>query len=389
MVLPSGIGLTDVAFRANPEYELICTEPPAAAIRAYDDHRQYGDDFYGFFQPRRPSHLSKRPASIKTALLFLSLLQPRTLPRHIAPALRITKDHLERLVLDNILEIEHDGLFVSGPAAAHLLDGKDRGPLTHLGRLSIDALQYAQHLVGLPVAIVAHRLYLYGALPATAALHRKYGDSQRIWRHITSTGALAPRLERYWLERAPRSGHDTPWRTWFFKGWSGKGEPRYKLYISPCVGDLQDIVNVTAETLLTVGGSVGFKIGRDIETLCRPDKMVAYFDDKEALRGAADSLAGRLGGRQAHGVPFTSQLFADGLLSWGADPPSMYAVSGTSESWRYWIVSQLARYLAAANVHADAMEPWQFAIQRLRLAGIDTDRWTPPAGAWSETLANS
>jgi hypothetical protein len=30
------------------------------------------------------------------------------------------------------------------------------------------------------------------------------------------------------------------------------------------------------------------------------------------------------------------------------------------------------------------MEPWEFALARLRLDGIDTETWTPGALAWRE-----
>jgi hypothetical protein len=28
------------------------------------------------------------------------------------------------------------------------------------------------------------------------------------------------------------------------------------------------------------------------------------------------------------------------------------------------------------------MEPWRFAVERLRLEGIDTDSWTPGGSLW-------
>jgi hypothetical protein len=70
------------------------------------------------------------------------------------------------------------------------------------------------------------------------------------------------------------------------------------------------------------------------------------------------------------------------------DPPdedgSVWRGWSGRESWRLW----LARRLASALVTAQAMgsttngpsdEAWRFALDRLRLEGVDTDTWTPGA----------
>jgi hypothetical protein len=42
---------------------------------------------------------------------------------------------------------------------------------------------------------------------------------------------------------------------------------------------------------------------------------------------------------------------------------------------------RLARDLLAAR-QAAAPEPWRFALDRLRLEGVDTETWTPGALLW-------
>jgi hypothetical protein len=32
----------------------------------------------------------------------------------------------------------------------------------------------------------------------------------------------------------------------------------------------------------------------------------------------------------------------------------------------------------------EPLEPWRFAIERLRLEGIDTDSWTPGGSLWRQ-----
>ena len=114
----------------------------------------------------------------------------------------------------------------------------------------------------------------------------------------------------------------------------------------------------------------------------RPDKIVAYFPSFERLAEAAGAVQSRLGGVPAQGVPFTSEIGGDGLTSWGMDPPASERSWAGRESWRLWLTHRLARALLAARGVAE--EPWQFALERLRLEGIDTGTWTPAAGLWSE-----
>ena len=119
--------------------------------------------------------------------------------------------------------------------------------------------------------------------------------------------------------------------------------------------------------------------------MLRPDKLVAYFGSFEQLSLAAEQLARSLDGCPVHGVPFTAALTADGLLSWGLDPPAGERLLPwqTGESWRVWVAHRLAiALLAARGAGATAIEPWHFALERLALEGIDTGTWTPSAALW-------
>jgi hypothetical protein len=88
-------------------------------------------------------------------------------------------------------------------------------------------------------------------------------------------------------------------------------------------------------------------------------------------------LTERLAGTPAQGVPFTSEIGAEGLLSWGVDPPADSQWSGR-ESWRLWLTHRLAvALLSGKKSEAPGVEPWRFALERLRLEGVDTDSWTP------------
>jgi hypothetical protein len=140
--------------------------------------------------------------------------------------------------------------------------------------------------------------------------------------------------------------------------------------------------------------------------------VVAYFARFDDLARAASILAARLGGVAPHGVPFSAELVAGGLLSWGVDPPAWSGAGAGwdgSGSWRLWLTNLLARALLAAAAggaagtadataagpldepaaaraeapgaasEAAAGAPWRFALARLRLEGVDTATWAPGA----------
>jgi hypothetical protein len=123
-----------------------------------------------------------------------------------------------------------------------------------------------------------------------------------------------------------------------------------------------------------------------VDGITRPDKIVAYFDSLDAVLHAAEAMSARLTGVAAQGVPFSAEISNDGLLSWGMDPPDENrALSWLGrESWRFWIVQRLANGIVVAQRSGQStVEPWQFAVERLRRAGVDTDRWIPSGPQWS------
>ena len=174
------------------------------------------------------------------------------------------------------------------------------------------------------------------------------------------------------------------WKSRHARSARKRGGPSYKLYVSPDCAFVHDAFSAALEVLSDLRAPC-FKIGKDVHGLLRPDKMVAYFSSFEALEEAAGRLGRRLAGVAAHGVPFSAELAADGLLSWGIDPPRQQQTLPWQEhqSWRLWITNRLATALLAAKASPQrAMEPWQFALERLRLEGVDITSWTPATTIW-------
>ncbi len=289
---------------------------------------------------------------------------------------------LTQLVLDQVFEVEHEGAFVSGASAQHLFGTRGtHQPASRISELSQRAVQHAQHLDIDETATLGARMYFYNREPASPRFVREFAGEEQVAKRlgIGEETAFGVRLKKKWTE-VPDDPLLQGWRMWKNKDKrkrkSGSG---YKLYVSPQTAGIAEAFRASAEVFERAGVRL-FKVGRDVHGILRPDKLVAYFGSEEDLRETAERLFARIGGMAAHGVPFTCDLQGDGLLSWGMDPPRRTQVLPWQErqSWRLWVVNRLAIALLAAKVQASAnTEPWKFAIDRVRLDGVETNTWMP------------
>ena len=154
-------------------------------------------------------------------------------------------------------------------------------------------------------------------------------------------------------------------------------ESNCKLYVSPRIESLAEVFPIVAKVFTRMEVR-SFKVGRRLDGLLRPDKIVAYFDDRPHLDAVATELERELAGCPAQGVPFTTGIDADGLLSWGTDPP----LGSEVLSWRSWVTKVLAAELlkVKAAARGDVVSDLLHGVARL---GIDPARWTVDGGAFS------
>ena len=392
MTQPVGDRIAAATFRGNPELELTVLDRLAPEQRAALGDAEHDPELYGVLLPRRPAAGQRAKAVDRdTALLYLTLAQPGPVPAYVRSSLGAQLEAtMTRLVLDGVLEIAHDGAFVSGPDALELLGvaqreqgDRDEG---RIARLSREALRYAGALPITDMPLLAGRIYAYNRMPLSPAWLRRLPSRAAVAEHLglAAGGRTAALVGRSWIQSSGADDGDV-WRAWARPSReAANGGTTHKLYISPKPAALPDALPVAVEVLARTAAT-GFKVGADLPGLLRPDKLVAYFAGFEALAEAAERLQSRLDGVPAHGVPFTAEITRDGLMSWGIDPPRGEQTLGVSggESWRVWLAHRLAGALLAARSSA-APEPWRFALERIRLEGVDPRTWAPSQAIWSE-----
>jgi hypothetical protein len=244
-----------------------------------------------------------------------------------------------------------------------------------IARLSQAALQMAACAGPRDTVALAKWLYRFGTLPRTAAHERDFGldDEPLAVLGLSRGGAVRSRLEIHY------EGSSLP--GWY--SFARAGQPvllaaACKLYVSPrpeaLPGAFARIVEAFVEADVR-----SFKVGRGIDGLLRPDKLIAYFDDPDQMLGVAHALARTLRGCPPQGVPFTTDVGGDGLLSSGVDPP----LGTAAASWRAWITTRLAT--ALTRQRDQASDVIVAVLDDLRSAGIDTTRWQPFASAFVQS----
>jgi len=143
----------------------------------------------------------------------------------------------------------------------------------------------------------------------------------------------------------------------------------HKLYISP----EPEFVPIIFPILVDTFGAMevpSFKIGISSGALFRPDKLIAYFSNRDHLSIVAEELNASLNRIPAHGVPFTAPLDQSGLLSWGYDPGMGVG------SWRQLIAQTVGNAVALAPFTTIDQTVYN-TKKALKRAGVDPDTWEP------------
>ena len=387
---PRGATILHGRFRVSPLYDLVSFEALSAGDRDMVGDLISDTGFFGVLRPKPGARLGTKSATHALAALLRHVRRTSALPARIRQPRSGMKDEITRLVLDGILEVAHQGAFVTGARANHLCAPARKGnELAHpLLRLSQDALAYGVALeLGDPATLSA-RMYFYNRLPVAPRWANQLSSEEKTAQFLGVTVGTGVRMmiDQHW--RPSMKDDSGGWLLWVPTAGSrprNKHGATHKLYVSPtvdqCRGVLESVVRVLGEH-----PNAKFKVGADVYGLLRPDKIVVYFDSLDELQRAASRLTRELSHIAPHGIPFTTPIDDRGLLSRGVDPPESSKLLSwrETESWRLWTTNRLAVYLLAAKATGAPSNgaAIAFALARLRLDGVDTDTWAPDAAAW-------
>jgi hypothetical protein len=382
-------------FRWNPLYSFQQIDHRTASESGIPADVADNSEVVAILRPASPK-LNTQLAGAKIALLREALSTPGRLADQLISTISQSADCnalLAALVLDQVIEIESDGGFLSGPDAHGAVFGARSLPAPDdvLARLSIAAVKYGQDLhLDDPIRLSV-RLYCFNRAPASPHWKFKLSLPNRVLEFLGlgMDGVNREKLGAHWI--CAEGEHALAgWSLWRFKKAQARSRKSlgYKLYISPRSEYLPEALGVAIE-VLTEMEAPSFKVGCDIFGVLRPDKLVAYFFHRADILEAGRRISARLSAMPAQGVPFTCAMDSSGMVSWGKDPPEhARPFRWNGKSWRFWVTERLATALITASRHgSNEIEPWKFAVDRVRLDGIDTRMWRPYPGLWQGTTA--
>jgi len=377
----AGTSLKSSTIRTNPAYQLRCIDQLDAPLRAAVGNLAREDDFFGVLVPPDGSQLPMRAVSRDLALLLLTIRQACPVPRLLESLFgKNTNLQLWSLIQDGIVQIiDGEGPISVKQAFAQFAPIADQPPISQVVQLSRRAIEYAVSLPDLAPHELATRLYIYNTLPLTKTIARQLADWRQVLDHVANARGIEARLRACW----PVFSSDESWIRWH-SGDTGE-ILRFKLYISPVLGDLPRTFKHAIE-ILKCWRCRSFKIGSNGQNLLRPDKFVAYFANFEDLYAAACLIEEILPSVMVHGVPFTGSIESLGLTSWGMDPPEDFPVSEQNKkSWRQWICERLAAHIHGARQEG-ILQLVNFVITRLHADGVDTSSWSPSLSHWNNCV---
>src|SRR6202158_1869254 len=377
--------IVDATFRANPRYELVEFSRLPEALRVTLRPLTRDPEFFGVLRPRVDHNLPLKSVCRNTALLFLALGEAGPIPAYLREHSTDANRAVAELVGDAVLEIEVKGTFICGGDASKVIYSS-KLPISRnrLAVLSLEAVKYGEALHIDDTRRLSARLYCYNRRPRSPSWSRRFQSDEQVMQHlgILASGRVAECLERHWTLDQTNDG----WYAWRWarqrQGWMR--DANYKLYLSPTPDATRTAFETFVEVMTDVEGPC-FKVGKGLEGLLRPDKIVAYFQDYEEVAKAAERLQKSILDCPAQGVPFTAAVGTDGLISWGMDPPvdDFVLPWQRPESWRVWITTRLAEALVQSScMPSRTVESWEYAMRRISLAGVDPATWVPLPTIW-------
>lgn len=374
-------GFLNKRFRAGESYRLVEWNQLEDNDRSMLSNAGNAGEIYGIFKPVSSANgLMQKIAWKEQAFIFLHCKNYHQLPNYVLsqPYGRY-ENIITEMLIDHVLELQYEEDFISGPGASAMIF--DNNWLTKnsladkLSTLSANAIRYSLYLRNETAKSLGNKLYTFNVIPRDKNSKQYLSAAKSINDFIYSGFEHSEMLSKNWSLNRER-------KYWF--SWS-RNEPlagyehtevagTYKLYLSPIPDAVPAFFNI-AVPVLTRSNATGFKIGQTIDGLLRPDKMIAYFNNREDLFSAAKELEVLSNDIPAHGVPFTTQLDKSGLISFGIDHAFLKLKRGYS--WRTWVTEVLAKTILQAKTENLSMEfLFQYIKARLFTERINIDKWS-------------
>ena len=248
--------------------------------------------------------------------------------------------------------------------------------------LSIKGVRYGAALPATDLNNLSQRLYSFNTIPIPLDKRSVQWDHHSIFPASPVYADAEGLLSECWAPQ-PTRDKENYWLSWGPKEKKvdgiSPGACTFKLYVSPHIDDYFPVFAEVVK-ILTTSNVYCFKTGSNYHGIVRPDKLVVYFDNPEDLKNTAQKIYNCTASFSPQGVPFSAPVFDSLMLSWGIDPPTG---KKAAISWRAWITKELAAgIIEGKKMLAD--EPWQFALQYIRLKGFNTETWEPEESLFAQ-----
>ncbi len=389
-------GIGKYTFRLNPAFRI--TPVKTLTGKQKEKFRQVlaGTRPYSLLHCPGRANFTVKAINRPMTEFLLSLREPEKLnrlPRKFRPESgNIKPDLINKLILDDVLEVLREGEFVSGAEGYNLLNPPppgmvippDRGNPGHIGRISRMALQFALQSNHRSRSSLSSLLYLYNTLPMHRNRREKLPDREAVseflgldregrWRGMPS--AIHP------VDKPDDSNvGENLWGWWEIDGKRINTDRNYfKVYISPLPEETPEVFGMVRGKV-AASGAHSFRVGITPVSILRPARMEVYFASPEEAGDFAGKMTGVTSEFRGQGVPFTYQFKRNNrLISLGVDPPRE---NGSGTTWRRYITGKLAGIIA--RYHCSGREdPLEFIREGMRRWGIDADRWRPVREGWA------
>ena len=352
---------TPRGLRLNPSYRLARTRDADPAVLAQLGHSGIPGD-YGLLRSRHPGQTVKLVSPDLADFL-------ERLPISEVDALDALGDVGIALIFDDIIQRRMHGRWASGPtvvspSTTQAIDRTDPG---------IAAVLESRHRTDLSPSALGRHLYEFGRRPFGPRWVETVGG--------TSAGALTA---WFGLDRAPRfhavtsrwrHTKSSEWWTWYSTS-APDDSMGWKIYVNVVPESLPRALTLVSE-LLDLEGASAFKVAGNVRAALRPDKLVIYFPDRDAMAVAGRALVDGLSGLPVQPLPFTARLGVGNRITWGTDPPrGQWMARG---SWRMWLCSKIAGVMAGLCGCVDEDVFLDRFATRMSADGIRIDDWAPRA----------